>query len=244
MPHVSTEAPPDAGSPGWFAQCLGVLVSPRRTLTGALARGRWTGMLALLSIVAMLCAGGFGATAVGQQAIRDAQVRSIESFGGTVSDAAYARLGAIDRYGAAIGAARGLVATPLATVALALVLFGVFNGLLGGRARFRDLLVIVTYAGVVLMLQQLIATPLDYARQAIAAPLNLSDLLPVFDQGTFLSWFAGSLNLFRLWWIGVLAVGLSLVYGRPATRLVAALSGVYVLAGIILAAVQTATGGV
>jgi hypothetical protein len=244
MPHVRTEAPPDPGAPGWLAQCVGVLVAPRRTLTGALARGRWAGMLALLSIVAMLCAGGFGATAVGQQALRDAQVRSLESFGSTVTDAEYARLGTIDRYGAAIGAARGLVGTPVATFGLALLLFGIFNGLLGGRARFRDLLVVVTYAGVILMLQQIIATPLDYARQAIAAPLNLSDLLPVFDQGTFPSWFAGSINLFRLWWIGVLAIGLSLVYGRRVSRLVAALSGVYVLAGIILAAVQTATGGV
>lgn len=244
MPDIGTEATPASGAPGWLAQCLGVLVAPRRTLTGALARGRWAGMLALLSLVAMLCAGSFGATAVGQQALRDSQVRSVESFGGTVSDAGYARLGAIDRYGAAIGAARGLIGTPLATVAIALILFGLFNGLLGGRARFRDVLIIVTYAGVVLMLEQLIATPLDYARQAIAAPLNLSDLVPVFDQGTFLSWLAGSINFFRLWWIGVLAVGLSLLYSRPATRLVAALSGVYVLAGIILAAVQTATGGV
>jgi hypothetical protein len=244
MSDLITTARPAAGSPGWLAQCLGVLVAPRRTLAGALACGRWAGMLALLSLVAMLCAGGFGATAVGQQAMRDDQVRSLESFGRTVSDEAYARLGAVDRYAAAIGAARGLIATPLATVALALVLFGVFNGLLGGRARFRDVLIIVTYAGVVLMLERLIALPTDYARQTLAAPLNLSDLIPVFDQGTFLSWFAGSINLFRLWWIGVLAVGLSLVYGRRATRLTLALCSLYLVAGLILAAAQTAAGGV
>ncbi|HEY7790902.1 MAG TPA: YIP1 family protein [Vicinamibacterales bacterium] len=244
MSELSTAAVQGPRSPGWLARVAGVLVSPRRTLARALERGEWAGMLTGLALVAAVCAGSFGATAVGRQALRDNQVRSLESFGGTVTDAAYVRLGAVDRYAAAIGTARGLVGTPLVTFLLAGILFGVFNGLLGGRARFRDVLIVATYAGVVLVLEQVIAAPLDYARQAMASPLNLSDLIPVFDQGTFASWLAGSINLFRLWWLGVLAIGLSQVYDRRAARLGGALCGLYVLAGIILAAVQTATGGV
>jgi len=205
---------------------------------------RWVGVLVLVACMSALCAAGFGLTAVGRQAMLDQQVQTLESFGRSVTDRQYATLKAVDRYAAPIGLAEGLVGTPLAVLLTSALLFWVFNGLLDGRARFAQVFAVVAHAGVILALQQVLLLPLDYVRQTVSSPVNLSALFPVFDQGTFPARLLGSLDLFRLWWIVLVAIGLGVVYRRRIGRIFLGLTGVYLLIGVILATVQTIAGGV
>jgi Yip1 domain len=235
---------PAPSRPGLLARCAGVLVSPRRTLVGVAARPDWVGVLLLTSLIATLCAGGFRLTAVGRQATLDQQVRTVESFGRHLTDAQYGTLQRLDRYAAPMAAAQGLVGTPLSVFVVAVLLYAFFNARAGRRARFVEVFAVVAHAGVVLAVQQLVVLPLDYVRQTLASPANLSAVIPVFDQGSFLAGLTGSLDLFRLWWIVVVALGLGAVYRRRSGPIVLGLCGVYLAIGVVLAAIQVATGGV
>ncbi|MDE3155652.1 MAG: YIP1 family protein [Acidobacteriota bacterium] len=244
MSDSRTATVPAPATPGLLARCAGVLLSPARTMRVVAARPDWAGVLVLTALVAALCAGGLRLTAIGRQITLDQQVRTVEGFGRHLTDAQYADLRQVDQYGAAIGAAQGLLGTPLAVLAVALLLFGYFHVRARGAARFPQVLAVVAHAGVVLTLQQLIVTPLAWMRQTLASPTNLSALFPVFTQGSFLAGLTGSFDLFRLWWLAVLAIGLGGLYRRRAGPIFLGLCGVYLVVGIVLATIQVATGGV
>jgi hypothetical protein len=185
----------------------------------------------------------FVSTEVGQQALLDQQVATMESFGQTVSDAQYARLQDQAQYAPYFQAAGLLVVAPLVTFLSAGLLFGVLNGLLGGNATYRQVLAIVTHSGAVNLVQQLFVTPLNYARSSLSSPTNLSVFLPMLEEGSFLASFFGTIDLFIVWWILVLAIGLGVLYRRKTSPIAVGLFLVYGVIALAIAAVKSALGG-
>ena len=94
--------------------------------------------------------------------------------------------------------------------------------------QFRQALSIVVHASVVLLLGQLVATPLHFVRESLTSPLNLAAVLPLMEDGTAPARFAGSLDLFALWWAALLAIGLSVLTRRRSMRYVWSIAAVYV----------------
>ena len=72
--------------------------------------------------------------------------------------------------------------------------------------RFSQALAIVVHASVVLLVGQVIATPLHYVRESLTSPLNLAAVLPLMQDGTAPTRFAGTLDLFALWWAVLLGI--------------------------------------
>ena len=87
----------------------------------------------------------------------------------------------------------------------------------GGLSRLAAMAVSV-HATTVLVLQELVATPLHYLRESITSPTNLAVIFPGFGDGTPPARLLGSIELFGLWWIWLLALGVAAATGRPATR--------------------------
>ena len=110
--------------------------------------------------------------------------------------------------------------------------------------RFQQALAIVVHASVVLLLGQLIATPLHYVRESLTSPLNLAAVLPLMEDGTAPARFFGSLDLFALWWAGLLAIGLSVLTRRRTMRYVWSIAGVYLAFAAVVAGLTTAVGTV
>jgi hypothetical protein len=136
-----------------------------------------------------------------------------------------------------------LVFSPLMTVIIAGVLFAVFNAGLGGNARFRQVFSIVTHAGVVILLQNLFLAPLNYARESMSSATNLAVFLPMLDEASLAARFLGIIDLFVIWWIVVMAIGLGVLYKRRTQPIVAGLLVVYVLIAAIIALVMRAFSG-
>ena len=63
-----------------------------------------------------------------------------------------------------------------------------------------------------------VATPLHYLRESLTSPTNLAVFLPIFDDGTVPARLLGAVDLFGLWWVWLLALGLHAAAGRPARR--------------------------
>jgi hypothetical protein len=147
---------------------------------------------------------------------------------------------AMGEYGPAYVLLTALAAGPVLT----LVLSGSIYGLFGHRpVTYPQVLAVVAHAGVILMLRQLVATPFNYARETMAAPATLGQVFPMFDEASPPARFLGAIDLFVVWWVIVLAVGVALLYGRSQRATVAAFMGAYVGFAALLAIAMVVTGG-
>jgi hypothetical protein len=104
-------------------------------------------------------------------------------------------------------------------------------------------LAIAVHASVILVLQQIIATPLHYLSESLTSPTNVAGVLRVFDEGTWPARLFGTIDVFGLWWMWLLSVGLAATAGRPARRYLWRLLAVYVGVAAIVAAVFAVMGG-
>jgi hypothetical protein len=89
---------------------------------------------------------------------------------------------------------------------------------------------------------QLIATPLHYVRESLTSPLNLAAVLPLMEAGTAPTRFAGTLDLFALWWAVLLAMGLSVLTGRQTSRYLWSIAALYVVFAAVVAVLTSTTG--
>src|SRR6478672_11194963 len=113
-----------------------------------------------------------------------------------------------------IAAAGYVIVIPIFLAILSGILLGVFNALLGGDASFKQVFAIVSHAGLITVLQTVFVMPLDYIRETLSSPTTLGVFVPFLDEKSFLSHLLGTIDLFQIWWLVVLAIGLGVLYKR------------------------------
>jgi hypothetical protein len=220
----------------------GVITSPRTTFADVVANPRWAGVLLLTTLVTFACSAALLRTQVGQVALVDQWERTGIAFGASVGDAEYARLRELSRYGVAYAALTSLISGPVMTVGLTAVLTLAVGGSRRGIS-FRQALAVTAHAGIILMLRQVVTTPLNYVSETLASPTTLNRLAGALNESSPAARFLSALDLFVIWWIVVLAVGLAVATHRPIRRIALALAGAYVILAIIGATVMAITGG-
>jgi hypothetical protein len=241
-----TLAPPveaPATHQGLLSRAVGVIISPRRTYAGIVARPRIVGALVL--IVALTAGANlvFFSTRVGQDALMDQQIRTVESFGGQVNDAMYERLEKQAPLAGYITAGSIIVASPLVTLLFAGIAFVFFNAILGGTSTFRQTFAVVVHSGFVGTLAQFFVLPLNYVRESISSPTSLAVFLPFLEENTFAARFLGSIDLVYIWGLVNLAIGLGVLYKRRTGSIVTGLLIVYFVIALVVAAVRSALSG-
>lgn len=227
-----------------FARIPGVIFSPRATYAGVAARPRALGALAFVLFISTAGTFTFLSTEVGEQAMLDQQVRTVESFGMKIDDAAYERMTQSAGRAKYFGAAGQLIALPLTALAVAGIAFAVFSAAMGGDATFKQVFAIVSHSGIVISLSQVFVLPLAYARENMSGGTNLAVFAPFLDENGFPAHVLGSVDLFILWWAVSLAIGLGVLYKKRTGPIATTLIVVYVAIGVIIAAVKSAVSGV
>ena len=238
-PSAPAEPAPVKGK-GLLARAVGVFVSPRATYADVAARPRWFGALALSTL---LIAGGFFAflsTEVGKTAMLDQQTQVIESFGVKLNDQAYERMEAGIERARYTTAAGQVVGIPLVTSIIAGILLGIFNALLGGDAKYKQVFAIVAHSGLINALQTAFSLPLDFLRETMTSPTNLGVFLPFLEENSFLARFLGSIDLFQIWATLSLAIGLGVLYKRRTAPIAWTMFLVYFVIVAAIAAIRSA----
>lgn len=178
-------------------------------------------------------------SATGRQALVDERVRVVEALGGTVDDDAYAALQARPPYWIYVASGGRTLLLPVVTLAVAVGL-----ALWPGRGRgFVPALSVAVHASTVLVVQQLVATPLHLVRESLTSPFNLAAVLPFFDEGSVPARVLGTVELFGLWWVLLLAVGAGVLAERRTRDFVLPLVGVYVGIAAAVAVAVAMSGG-
>ncbi len=220
---------------------IGVLWHPRATMTEVVRSpalvATWVALLAVL----MVCAWALLSTGVGRQALVDERVRVIEALGGRVDDAAYAGLQAHPPWLVYLTSGGRLLLTPAVTLLVAAGLMAL-AALDGARVRYVVALAVTVHASVVLVLQQIVATPLHFVRESLTSPTNIAGVLPMLEEGSVPARLLGSIDVFGLWWVWLLAVGLAAATGRQARHYLWRLLAAYVGIAAVVAAVFAVLG--
>jgi len=243
MPQISTGPQPEAARKSLAARLIGVILSPGDTFRSIVAHPAWLG--AMLVVVLTVAAANFAllSTDVGQQALLDQQIRSSEAWGQTVTDQQQAQMERMLPMMRFITAGSIIVAAPIVTFALAGLLLAVFNTALGGEATYKQVLAVNTHAGAITVISTLFTMPLNYARESLSGATNLAVFAPFLEEGSLAARFLGMIDLFLVWWVVVLAVGLAVLYKRRTAPVALSLLGAYVGIAVIIAVVMRAFAG-
>lgn len=219
----------------------GVLLRPRATMAEVVQHPVFFTTWVVVLLVVITCGGLLLSTPVGQQALVDERVRVAEAMGGRVDDAAYAGLQRRPPVAIYLTSGGRMLLMPPVTIAVAAGLM-LLARLAASNVRFVTALAVAVHATVVLALQQVIATPLHYSMESLTSPTNVAGVLRMFDEGSWPARLFGTIDVFGLWWLWLLAVGLSAATARPARQYIWKLLAVYVGVAAVVAAVFAALG--
>jgi hypothetical protein len=240
---MSTASSSPAAPPLSFVQrVIGVVVSPGETMARIAAAPRWVDVLVFTTVLVAAGFAAFLSSDVGKAAYVDQAVASIESFGRTVNADIYAALQKQATIAAWIQGGTILFFSPIVAAAIAGILYGVFT-VLGGEAQYKQVLAVVAHAGVISLLQQVFSLPMNYMRQTMSSATNLAVFFPDLAEGSFVASVLGFIDLFWIWYLVVLAIGLAAVYRRRWTSVAGGLFVVDVVMGLAIAAIKAVLGG-
>lgn len=235
MSDTSTTSPSVSApaSTNVFSRLVGVLFSPRRTFAEIAAQPKWLAAMAVTTIVIALAQYGFLSTQVGQSAMVDQQIHQTERWAGSVTQAQIDGIEQRAPLGKYFALGATLIIGPIFGFLIAGILFAVFNALLGGDATYKQVLGVLTYAGAVQLVQTIFVVPLNYVRESVSSATNLGVFVQFLDDTNFVARFLGWFDIFMIWWLIVLAIGLAVLYKRKTGPVFGAFMGIYAVIALI-----------
>lgn len=243
MNSTAAAAGSSPASPGLLTRFIGIITSPKDTFASVVAAPKWFGMLALTTVIVAFFTTLPMTTEAGRQAAIDQQVQQMQSFGRPVDDEAYARLEKMSTVMPYITGASVLVMTPIFGLIIAGILFAVFNAALGGEASFKQVFSVLAHAGAISVLSAVFSGTMNYFRGSVGSVANLGALLPMLPERSFASNLLGAIDVFLIWYVVVLAMGLAVLYRRRTQPIAFSLLGVYAVIAIVIALVKSRAGG-
>jgi hypothetical protein len=232
-------------SKSFSARILGILVAPKSTFREIASAPRWLGVLTATFLVTASVWAIVLQTPAGRFALLDRWESTAIAFGRTVDDSRYAAMQAATERGAIVAVAGAFATGPLLATLLSgllvLALRAPSSGV--GAVAYTQVLAVVAHAGVVLALREIVSATATYFRGTLGSPLTLRLMLSGLDETSPLARVASGVDLFVLWWVALLAVGLSVLYRRSARALAVRFLGVYAAAVAILVTAMAVTGG-
>ena len=229
---------------GLLSRIIGIVFAPGETFADIIRAPRVLGVLAFVTIVGVVTIGGFLMTDVGQQAWLDQQEDQAVSWGREMTDDQYAGLEKVAPYVGYITMGAMLVFIPVVTPDRRR---HPVRRLQRGARRPRQLQAVawpwwptpVSSSA----LGWIFVMPLNYLRESLSSPTNLSVLAPMLEQGSFLASLLGTIDLFIVWWMVVLGIGLAVLYRRSTKPVVGGLLVVYAVIALCIAVARSVMGG-
>jgi len=133
-----------------------------------------------------------------------------------------------------------LISVPIVAALVAGLLLGIFNALSDRGSTFKHVYAVVAHSGVVLALQQVIMTPISYLMGEFANVTRLSVFFPMLAEDSFLSHVLGGIEMFTIWWLINLSIGVAVLYRRPTRSVTSVLLGIYAGIVVVIALVRAA----
>jgi hypothetical protein len=239
-PTVAGLAPAPKSLPARF---IGIITSPRETFGSVAALPKWLGMMALTTIIVAIFTALPMTTEAGRQAAIDQQVTQMQSFGMTVNDQMYEQMEKGAGRMPYMTAGSVIIVTPIIAVIVTGILFAIFNAALGGEASFKQVFAVHAHAGAISALSTIFSGVINYFRGSMGSVANLGALLPMLPENSFAGRLLGMIDVFLIWYIVVLAIGLAVLYRRRTQPIAISLLSVYAVIAVVIALIKSRVGG-
>jgi len=222
------------------ARFIGIITSPRATYEAVVAHPKWFGMLALTALGMGLLFAGFLFTKTGQDAWLDAAMNG--PFSRNPNEQQIQGMQRMAPYVGYLALVQFLVVLPVIAVVLSGILYAVFNAAMGGTATFKQVFAVVVHGGPISILSALFTVPLNYSRGTMSSATNLGVFLPMLSEQSFAAHFLGVIDIFLIWQLVVISIGLAVLYRRRTQPIATALLVVYAIIALIIAVVRGGSG--
>lgn len=243
MSNPATAAGVTPAPKGLIARFIGIITSPKDTFVSIVPAPKWFGMLAVTSLLIAIFTALPMTTEAGRQAGIDQQVQQRQSFGLETDDATYNGMVRMSKAMPYITAVTVLIFSPIMAVVIGGILFAIFNAALGGEASFKQVLSVLIHAGVVSTLGAVFAGIVNYFRGQVGSVANLGALLPMLPERSFVASFLGAIDVFYVWYVVVLAMGLGVLYKRRTQPIAISLFVFYAVVAVVIAVFKSRAGG-
>ena len=217
--------------------------APRATLSSVARAPRSLDLGLLVIGISVVFSAGFLMTRVGQLAALDQQVRQLESFGAVITDDRYEALRRLVPYRPMISAAGIIVGWPVVWLVMARALQWAGRRMGRGEPSFAQVLAVVVHAWAIIGVRTVVAAPINFARESLGGATSLSVLIPAFGTSTFPARLLGAVDIFVLWWVVVMAMGVGILYQTRTLPIARWLFGAYVSVAATVALTQALRGG-
>jgi hypothetical protein len=233
-------------APGLVARIAGVFLSPRDTFAAVVAKPRWLGVMLVTMVMSSAAYYVILSSQDMQDAIVDQQITAMESRGATVSDEQISNIERFIGY-LPVGYAVGIfILGPLFGAALAGIVTGIFSTLMGGNGTFKQVFSVMNHAGLIPALSALfIAGMLAAGAKPVGVRppgANLGVFVPMLEETSFLAVMLRSIDMFLLWWMVVLAIGLGVLYKRRTGPIATTFIALYVVVALLIAVFTSGSG--
>jgi hypothetical protein len=243
MTSPATAGVPATAPKSLAARFIGIITSPKDTFASVVPFPKWFGMLVLTTVLAAFFTALPLTTPAGKQAALDRDVEAIKAFGMEVNDQTYAQMEQRSQFAPYVAGGSVLFISPIFAVIVAGILFAIFNAAMGGEASFKQMFAVLVHAGAVSALSAVFSGVINYFRGGVTSAANLGALLPMLPQGSFVANLLGTVDVFLIWYIVVLAMGLAVLYRRRTQPIAISLLLVYAVIAVIIAVVKSRAGG-
>jgi hypothetical protein len=226
------------------ARFVGIITSPRETFEAVAAHPSWLLMATVVVVLTAAPTLWFQMTEVGRQAMLDESVRQMQAFGMNVSDQVYDAMRKSMMEPSLLRTVWSVVAIVVMSGLMWALIAGLATGIIGvlmsGSGTFKQAFTAVVHSSVISVIGVLVITPLNYFRESMTSATNLGVLMPFLPDGSFLARLFGMMDLFRLWWLAVLAIGFGVVFKKKTGTVAWLLFGIYAVIAVGIAAVMAA----
>ncbi len=198
-----------------------VFFEPREVFTSLLERKHWQDAILPIFITAIV---GLGSMVILKDLLVEVQLVQTEKFildSSKISEEQreemlYDSLEKIHNPSTSMkvmGYSSSALSTPVRILLMSLIVLMIGNFFFGGKSSFGNVLVMTSYTYMIAVLESLVKVPLMITQWRINIQTGLG-LLGIGEQGDFIYNFLSGMDLFSLWRIILLAVGMSVLYQR------------------------------
>jgi hypothetical protein len=211
---------------------VGMIFSPRATFESVVAWPKWLDVLLLTIVVSTVAMAAFLWSPVGSQAFLDQMIAQAERSAQSGATERVQTMFPIIRM-ATVGAIP--IVAPIFVAAIAGLLYGIFAAILGGGATYKQVFAVVTHAGVVSTLGQLVALLLNYLRGTMTRATTLGVFAPMLPEDSFVFKLLSMIDLVWIWYLVILSMGLAVLYRRKSSTIAVSFLTLYFVIAVIIA---------
>jgi hypothetical protein len=116
----------------------------------------------------------------------------------------------------------------------------IFSILLGGETTYKEALSAWTHSGLIGLVGGAVQTGMIFLKGNMTATTSLAAFLPFLDEKTFLYKFLQTFDLFVLWQLAVLSIGMGIMSRVGTKKAAVALYSAFLVIAVIIAGIRQA----